>query len=119
MYRTVDIGRKRMSGKELEEILLKAAKDVGFRARSIDQFEKKYSLDPVPKEQKVYAGTIIMLRGRILPIAKISGIEKRLEISKFGITIPLFSFRSPKQIKKYLNAVYEHIYEPVNIPKTI
>lgn len=112
MHRNVEIG-KNVEGKELEEILMKVAEKIGLKAISIDEKETKYRLGSVRKEE-VYTNTIIKLRGRVLPIAEISGIKRGQGRSWFSIktglnvtTSPYFGFGSEELIEKYLSSVSE------------
>lgn len=108
MYRIVEIG-KRIKGEELEKILTKAAEEVGLRTNSVDEDSV-----PIYKEQ-VYARTRIRLKGKVLPIAEISGIMKGEKRSwfvigtRFATTPPYFGFGSEKQIGRYLSAVSKRL----------
>ena len=101
----VDIGRI-VEYKELETALIKAAEDVGWKARVTDEFRTDYKLGSVSEIRK-YDGTLVCLRGKIFKALTVSIYNKNLTDSFYIRN--LSGFASNKNIKKYLSAVSDNL----------
>ena len=99
----VDLG-KVISGKELEGILLEAAKDIGLETKSEGIYGTRYKLGSVHKIQ-TYDGTSIMLKKGESNIADMR-MNKNEDLDFF------FIYEKDGQealIEEYLNAVSKRI----------
>ncbi len=113
MANTVDIGKK-VDYKTLETALVKAAKEVGWKARVQDIFERNYKLGSV-RETQDYSHTVVHLRGRIFPIMRIF-VSNKNSSDHFDIW-PEFSILRgyssgaafEKGVKRYLSAVSRNL----------
>lgn len=95
---------KHVPGESLEEACIKAAKDLGWKAKPKDRFEIDYSLGSVHKEDR-YKDTRIRMR-RIFSMFDISGIEKGKTTDYFFI-VPWRV--SERKLEEYLAKVSEYI----------
>ena len=100
----VDLG-KGFDGKELEKLLIDAAKDVGIKAESKDVYNEIFRLNPVRKEQTTYDTTKIRLKTKKGKEYANMYIRKYNKLEEINI----FHECSDKEIKKYLNAVSKRI----------
>jgi len=91
--------------KTLETALVKAAKEIGWKIKIKDEFEKKYELGSV-KEVFDYLRTEVHLRGRVFPAMELSIYKKP---SNYFFALTNRGFASDKKVKEYLNAVSRNL----------
>lgn len=98
---------------KLEEILIGAAQEVGWKAVVADHFSKIYRLGSV-HEEKRYSWTNLNLWGTFLPMAQIT-FDKRTSTAE----VDLYSgfgtgFATEKELRKYLIALSQRVadYQP-------
>jgi len=105
----VDIG-KQVNYKTLETALIEAAKEVGWKARIKDEFERNYKLGPAQKTQD-YSHTMINLRGKVFPAMRIFIPDKNRNSSDSFFVWRGFphGMASEKKVQKYLGAVSERL----------
>jgi len=115
MYRTVEIGKK-ISGADLEKILIAAGKEMGLRAKTKDHYRTEYHLGSVQKKT-LYYETDIALKRSFLPVIEISGIHRELKRNWFAVRTGLNAYRSfycfgtGRKVEEYLNVVSKLIQE--------
>ena len=107
----VELG-KSIEGKDLEGAILGAAKALGLRYQSADNYElPTYTLNPVRKKEKAYDFTAIQIEengaGKYLfkPFAEIS-IKKHQMVDGFYMNLYCLS---SEITKRYLDAVSQRI----------
>ena len=99
---------KTVTGEALEQACIKAAEEMGYRARPVDDFERRYSLGSV-QEHKDYNQTNIRI-GNLLPALQVIGIRKGEEQNRFFIwTGWPDGFASDKKVQQYLSAVSKYL----------
>ena len=99
----VNIG-KTVNYETLETALVKAAKDVGWKAQVKDEFEKIYKLGSV-KEVQVYDATNFFLRGKLFNAMQVRIYGKK-PTDYFFVRM---GFASEKRVQEYLNAVSQYL----------
>ena len=114
-YITVNLS-KEYSGETLERVCVKAAEEMGYKARPEDEYRREYMRDPFLKrveEQEVYFRTDIRV-GNFFPRFVVKNINKKGKIGQdyfsiwFGI---LKGISSQKEIQKYINNVCKELDE--------
>ena len=100
----INLGKK-VSGKELEKVLLEAAKNLGFKTKIQEDFRVKYELGSV-KKKIIYDGTTITLRKHFRYIGRL--FFNREEDRDWLILFDHPSY-SEKKIMRYLDAISEKI----------
>jgi len=119
MYRAVNIGSE-VRGEQLEAALISAAKELGLKTVSRDDYNKQYRFGSGPDgswshQETVYVGTRVRLKGRIFPIAEIRGIRRGQTRDCFLVstwlnsTPPFFCVGSEAQIERYLKVVSRNL----------
>lgn len=99
---------KTVDYKTLETALIKAAKEVGWKARIEDKFERNYKLGSVQETQD-YSHTMVHLRGRLFPAMKVY-IRNKGQLDWFGIWTGLpHGIASDRRIQEYLSAVSNNL----------
>ncbi|MFH1503211.1 MAG: hypothetical protein ABIE36_00965 [Candidatus Diapherotrites archaeon] len=103
----VEIG-KQVDYKTLETALVKAAEEIGWKAKVQDKFERNYKLGSVQETQD-YSHTMVNLRGRVFPAMKVY-ISNKSPTDRFyvwqGFPCGLVSER---KIQEYLSAVSRNL----------
>lgn len=105
---------------QLEDILVAAATDVGWKVRVKDQYREKYKYSEDGrdgfgiislKRERVYTSTDINLRGMIIPAANVNYIKTGNEpINRISIGYGLFwGVALRYEVEKYLGAVSERL----------
>jgi len=103
MGNRVDIG-KRVDYKTLETALIKAAEEVGWKARVQDRFKRNYRLGSVQETQD-YCHTTVHLRGMLFPAIQVMIYSKKpTDCFYIWAGIP-FGIASERRIQEYLSAV--------------
>ena len=99
---------KSVDYKTLETALIKAARELGWKARIEDKFEKNYELGSV-KEFRDYDHTIVHLRGRLFPAMKLY-IRNKGQLDWFGIWTGFpHGIASDRRVQEYLSAVFNNL----------
>jgi len=99
---------KRVTGETLEQACIKAAEEMGYRAKSVDKFSKRYSLGSI-QEHSDYEETNIRI-GNLLPAFQVRGIEKGKEQDKFFVwTGGSHGVASDKKVQEYLSIVSKYL----------
>jgi hypothetical protein len=102
---------KAVDYKTLENAILKAAEELGWKAKIIDKIEVDYDLNSPQKIQK-YKCTDINLSGKILPAAELTVFNRynKEASNKFFLYTGLpFGCASQSNINEYLKLVYKNI----------
>ncbi len=103
----VKIG-KTVEYKALEVALIKAAEEMGWKAKVKDEYHKEYELGSVKKTQK-YSSTTVNLKGKIFSAMKIIMYGKE-PTSDFHVWAGFpFGSASEKKVQQYLSAVSENL----------
>ena len=109
----VELGME-ISPNVLENILVDAAKDVGWKASIRNGHRREYSLGSV-HEKYVYTGSEVILKGAFLRAARADYQKDRTVIDHFIIYSGSLIFRSgvatDTEVKKYLDAVSQRVQE--------
>ena len=103
----VSIG-KTVDYQTLETALVKAAEEMGWKARIKDEFRKRYRLGSVQEVQD-YAGTQVFLKGILFPTMRVDVDNKGPTDSFYVSTGYPYGFASERRIKKYLSAVSKNL----------
>lgn len=99
---------RKISGEVLERVCIKAAEEMGYRARSLDEFNKGYSLDPI-QESSDYMETSIRI-GNLFPALQVRCIKKGEYQDGFFIWTGFpHGVASDKKVQDYLSAVSKHL----------
>ena len=99
---------KRVTGETLEQACIKAAEEIGYKAKPKDEFGKRYSLGSV-HEHADYSGTNIRI-GNLLPALQVRGIKKGTEQDRFFIwTGWPHGLASNRAVEQYLSAVSKYL----------
>jgi hypothetical protein len=99
---------KRVTGKTLEQACIKAAEEMGYKAKPVDEFSKRYSLGSI-QEHMDYDGTNIRI-GNLFPALQVSGIEKGKEQNRFFVWTGFpFGIASNKKVQEYLSTVSKYL----------
>lgn len=104
----VDLPRS-LPGEALEEACIQAAEEIGYEAKSKDNFKIGYSLNPLNpiQEHSHYEGTNISV-GNLL---EVYGINKEKWQDIFFVwTGGSHGTASDKEVKDYLSIVSKHLY---------
>lgn len=99
---TVNLGKK-VDYRSLEYALLKAAKDVGLKAKLKDKYSITYNLGSV-KALREYDHTEVELKGKLFLAMRI--YIYKVPTDRFYVA-PLFA--SERKIKQYLDAVSRNL----------
>ena len=103
----VDLPR-RVTGETLEQACIKAAEEMGYRAKSVDNFRRRYSLGSI-QEHSDYHETSIRI-GNLFPVLEVNGIRKGKEQDKFFVwTGWPFGVASDKKVQEYLSNVSKYL----------
>mgnify|MGYP001603837773 FL=1 len=119
MGNRVNIG-KTVNYETLEVALIKAAEEVGWKARVQDKFDRNYGLGSVQETQD-YSHTMVHLRGKLFPAMKVYILNKNPSDSFFLWTGLPIGFASKRRVKEYLSAVSRNLccitaFDPVLQP---
>lgn len=107
MIRRVEIGRAVNYG-DLETALVKAAREMGWRAEIKHNYRTDYKLGSVEEVNK-YQDSDIVLRGRFLKAMSVF-VHSREELSSFLVGIgSIDGHASESRVKQYLNLVSGHL----------
>ncbi len=99
---------KKVIGETLEQACIKAAEEMGYKAKPTDEFRKRYSLGSI-QEHRDYRGTDIRV-GNLFPALRVVGIEKGKEQDRFFVwTEWPFGLASDKRVKAYLSMVSKYL----------
>ena len=99
---------KRVTGEALEQACMKAARNMGYKAKSVDEFRTRYSLGSVHRHND-YAGTNVRI-GNLIPAFHVRGIEKGKEQDRFFIWTGFPSgFASNKRVQEYLSTFSRYL----------
>ena len=105
----VDIG-KTINYETLETALVKAAEEVGWKARFEDQFSKNYKLGSV-KEIQNYDATQVFLKGRLFTAMQVRIYGKKPTDNFYVWAGFPHGVASEKSIQNYLSAVSRNIQD--------
>ena len=99
---------KKMGGENLEQACLKAAAEIGYKARSVDEYKKRYSLGSL-HEHRDYGETCIKV-GNLIPAFRVVGIIKDREQTRFFLWTGFpHGFASSRQIETYLSVLSKYL----------
>jgi len=99
---------KRVTGETLEQACIKAAEEMGYRAKPQDEFRKRYSLGSI-QEHSDYDVTNIRI-GNLFPALQVRGIRKGEEQDRFFVwTGWPFGVASDKKVQDYLSTVSKYL----------
>jgi len=99
---------KRVTGETLEQACMKTAEEMGYRAKPIDEFNKRYSLGSL-QEHIEYDETSIRI-GNLFPVLQVRGIEKGKEQDRFFVWTGFpHGIASDKKVQEYLNTVSKYL----------
>ena len=99
---------KPVSGESLEEACKKAAKELGYKAKSHDRFSEKYTLGSVRRHQD-YDRTEMRI-GNLIPALRIDFIKKGKHQEYFFVEVGFpFYFASEERVQEYLIAVSKYL----------
>lgn len=97
-----------VSGKKLERACIEAAEDLGYKAKTLDEYRTSYSLRSVHRNQD-YNETNVRI-GNLMPLLQVRGIKKGREQDRFFIYTGFpHGFGSEAKIQKYLSEVSRHL----------
>jgi len=103
----VDLPR-RVTGETLEQACIKAAEVMGYKAKPVNNFSKRYSLGSI-QEHSDYDGTSIRI-GNLFPALQVWGIRKGEEQGRFFVwTGWPHGFASDKKVQEYLSTVSNYL----------
>jgi hypothetical protein len=103
----VDLPRQ-VLGSDLENACINAAKDMGLRAKSMDEFNKRYSLGSI-EEHDDYDKTNMRI-GNLIPALRVMGINREDEQNRFYVATGLpFGMASKGKVKNYLSTVSKYL----------
>ncbi len=103
----VSIG-KTVDYKTLETAIVKAAEEVGWKARFEDQFNKNYKLGSVEEVQD-YDATQVFLKGRLFNAMQIRIYGKGPTDSFYVWTSYSHGVASERRVQEYLSAVSRNL----------
>src|SRR3989344_1545579 len=90
---------KKVTGENLEEACIKAAKDMGYKIKLIDEVRKRYSLGSI-QEHSDYIETNIRV-GNLFPALRVNGVRKGTEQDRFYVWAGLpFGIASDAKVQK-------------------
>ena len=99
---------KRVTGETLEQACIKAAEEMGYRAKPVDEFSKRYSLGSI-QEHMDYDGTNMRI-GNLFPALQVRGIRKGDEQNRFFVwTGWPHVVASEKKVQEYLSTVSKYL----------
>lgn len=105
---------KRIDQEQLEDILIKAGKDMGWRVKPIDDYQTNFKLGSV-SEEKVVTGRHLNFRGAIFPIMKIYLRDVFGDTPRDRITLytePAYGVTLLKrEVKKFLEHLSKYVAE--------
>ena len=104
----VDIGKK-VDYKTLETALIKAAEEIGWKARVEDKFKKNYRLGSVQEVQN-YEFTQVFLSGKLLPAMRVIISKNVAPINRFSVWAGIpYGFAPERKVQEYLSAVSKNL----------
>jgi len=103
----VSIG-KTVDYETLETALIKAAGEVGWKARVQDKFRKSYKLGSVEEVQN-YASTQVLLKGRLFNSMRVKIYGKEPTDNFFVWTGFPHGIASERKVQEYLSAVSRNL----------
>ncbi|MDO8460217.1 MAG: hypothetical protein Q7S74_03855 [Nanoarchaeota archaeon] len=99
---------KMVTGETLEQACVKAAEDMGYKARPKDEFSIRYSLGSIHQHND-YDETNIRI-GNLIPALQVRGIEKGKDQNRFFIwTGWPHGLASNKRVQEYLSAISKYL----------
>ena len=99
---------KRVAGETLEQACIKAATEMGYKAKPVDDFRRRYSLGSI-QEHSDYDGTNMRI-GNLLPALQVRGIKKGGEQNRFFVwTGWPHGIASDKKVQEYLSTVSKYL----------
>ena len=107
MGNKVRIG-KQVDYKTLETALVKAAEEVGWKAKVKDEFNRNYKLGSVQETQD-YSHTMVNLRGKVFSAVKVYIPDKNPSNSFFVWQGFPYGIASEKRVQEYLSAVSRNL----------
>ena len=100
---------KIVTGETLELACIKAAEEMGYRAKPVDEFRKRYSYSGSIREHCEYDETNIRI-GNLFPALQVRGIRKGKEQDRFFVwTGWPHGIASNRRIKQYLSVVSKYL----------
>lgn len=104
---SIDLPQK-VSGETLEEACIKAAQEIGYKTKPVDEFIKRYTLGSI-QEHKDYYKTSIRV-GNIFPALQVENIKKGERQDYFSVIVGFpIGFASKKKVKEYLSLVSKYL----------
>ena len=106
---------KKVTGEALEQACTKAAEELGYRAKSKDDFSVSFSLDPSLgsiRFHRDYQQTKITLMGLyFITVLQVRGIKRGQEQDDLRVWTGLLDATATlKEVQDYLEAVSKHLY---------
>ena len=92
----------------LETALVKAAEEMGWKARVEDRFNRSYKLGSVEEVQE-YDDTHVYLKGRLLPAMQVIIFNKGPRDNFYIWSDFPFGFASERRVQEYLSAVSRNL----------
>ena len=103
----VSIG-KTVDYQTLETALVKAAEEMGWKARVQDEFRKNYRLGSVQEVQD-YDDTQVFLRGRLFPAMRVT-VDSKEPTDRFYVSTGfMYGVASEGRVQEYLSAVSRNL----------
>ena len=101
---------KPVTGEALEQACIKAAEEMGYRTKSVDDFTISFSLGSI-KRHRDYYRTNIAIRNRLfIPVFQVRGIEKGHEQSRFYVWNGMpGGIASEQEVQDYLEIVSKYL----------
>ncbi len=99
---------KKIAGETLEQACINAAKEIGYKAKSVDEYQTRYSLGSIQEHQD-YRETYVRI-GNLLPAFRVVGIKRGKEQDCFYILTELpYGIASNKKVEAYLSLVSKYL----------
>lgn len=99
---------KTVSGESLEEACIKAANELGYKAKPQDEFSRRYELGSIHQHDD-YDRTNIRV-GNLLPALQVREVKKGEQQKYFFVWTGFpHGFASEKRIQEYLSAVSKYL----------
>ena len=99
---------KMVTGEALERACIKAAEEMGYRAKTVDEFIRRYSLGSI-QEYTDYDRTNLRI-GNLFPALQVRGIKKGEEQDRFFVwTGWPHGIASNRRVEQYLSAVSKYL----------
>ena len=104
---------KPVTGEALEQACIKAAEEIGYRAKPKDEFSVRFSLGSIQRHRD-YDGTYVAIRNRLfIPVLKVRGIIKGQQQNDLyvwnGVTGLLGGIASEQEVQDYLENVSKYL----------